>query len=76
MTTPRPKIRLIAKSTTGADDAMQDLINGLCVATNCASCYHSQWNADNTEVYCGKYFSAPPAWAIAAGCTEYDYIPF
>lgn len=71
-----PNIRLIAKSTTGADNAMQELINGLCVACNCATCYYSQWNAENTEVYCTKFHSTPPTWAIAVGCADYDYIPF
>jgi len=76
MTTPRPNIRLIAKSTTNADEAMQNLINGLCIATNCATCYHSQWNADSTQVFCDKYKAVPPLWAVAAGCAEYDYLPF
>lgn len=71
-----PKIRLIAKSTTGADDAMQELINGLCVACNCSTCYYAQWNTDKTEVFCSKFLSQPPIWAVAIGCAEYDHLPF
>lgn len=71
------RLRLI--SVTNIDDAtktlLETLINTQVIAQGCLSCSNADWQ-DNGDVTCSYYNSAPPNWAVAIGCTQYDYLPF
>lgn len=58
------------------DATFEESINRLCVVRSCANCYYSEWSKDKTAVTCERVKATPPAWAIAMGCSAFDYLPF
>lgn len=61
---------------TAKNAAIEDTLNSTLVVRNCANCTYARWNDDKTEVYCETARSAPPLWAVAIGCANFDYLPF
>lgn len=56
--------------------AFEEAIARLTVVRSCANCYKAIWSDDKTTVTCGSMGVPPPAWAIAMGCSNFDYLPF
>lgn len=54
----------------------EDILNECLVVSSCFNCTNSVWNDDKTVVKCMKYNATPPAWCVACGCEQFDYIPF
>lgn len=59
-----------------AIQANEEVLNECMVVSSCFNCTHSEWNADFTAVTCAKHNVAPPAWCIACGCGDFDFLPF
>lgn len=69
-------IHNITDGDVAKSDAIEAALNETLIVRNCANCTYSQWNEDKTTVYCDKALTAPPLWAVAMGCTNFDYLPF
>lgn len=42
----------------------------------CVTCMSSKFSEDGATMYCEKVKANAPAWAIAYGCDNHDYLPF
>lgn len=67
---------LIIPTVNVDEKKIEDVINTITIVRSCANCYKASWNADKTTVYCQSVGTQPPVWAIAMGCTNFDYLPF
>lgn len=59
-----------------AIQANEDVLNECMIVSSCFNCTHSDWSEDKTTVKCARHNMAPPAWCIACGCQDFDFIPF
>lgn len=42
----------------------------------CATCIYAKFSNDKTVLACDYVKQVAPAWAIAFGCDNHDYLPF
>ena len=56
--------------------AIEAALNETLIVRNCANCAHAEWNDAATTVYCGAARTLPPLWAVAMGCSNFDFLPF
>lgn len=71
---------ILVHNITGGDklknEAIETALNETLIVRNCANCTYSQWNDTKTSVYCERALTTPPLWAVAMGCTNFDFLPF
>lgn len=71
MTSQKP-----SDSRLEAIKANEKVLNDCMVVSSCFNCDNSLWSDDKNSVTCRKHNMTPPAWCIACGCKDFDYIPF
>ena len=71
---------ILIHNITGGDaaksDAIESALNETLVVWNCANCVHGRWDEPKLTVHCDAMCTTPPLWAVAMGCSKFDYIPF
>lgn len=67
---------MLGKGEKEGHDATLRALEKVIQPRTCATCLYAKFSSDKTVLTCDYVKQVAPAWAIAFGCDNHDYLPF
>lgn len=68
--------RILCGGNKEAHEASLRALEQVVQPRTCATCLYAKFSSDKTVLACDYVKQVAPAWAIAFGCDNHDYLPF